>query len=264
MANGDNNLNPDPSEFARSREEVTKLRDQYNKFAQEEAKNNATSLDNARILNAELRDVLGVKQNLNDQDKTLRNLGNEIVKAAQQNVVELGNAGTINREISKAKSLQNKLITEMTSMTGTLSEHQQDIALKIAEAYNTQQGLSAELATATATQAEQVKIVRELEDRTKTIGTLSEEESDRLKEQLNVQKNILDEATTRVAKAAELERFGDNEIKNLQEKAGLEGKINSSNANKLAATIAMSRATDDNLVSLREEERVQRAIESIQ
>tara|TARA_R110000737_G_scaffold181769_1_gene205144 strand:+ start:36 stop:3224 length:3189 start_codon:yes stop_codon:yes gene_type:complete len=261
MANGDNNLNPDPSEFARSREEVTKLRDQYNKFAQEEAKNNATSLDNARILNAELRDVLGVKQSLNDQDKTLRNLGNEIVKAAQQNVVELGNAGTINREISKAQSLQSKLITEMTSIAGTLSEHQQDIALKIAEAYNTQQGLSAELVTATATQAEQVKIVRELEDRTKTIGTLSEEESDRLKEQLNVQKNILDEATTRVAKAAELERFGDNEIKNLQEKAGLEGKINSSNANKLAATIAMSRATDDNLVSLREEERVQRAIE---
>ena len=261
MANGDNNLNPDPSEFARSREEVTKLREQYNKFAQEEAKNNATSLDNARILNAELRDVLGVKQNLNDQDKTLRNLGNEIVKAAQQNVVELGNAGNINREISKAQSLQSKLITEMTSIAGTLSEHQQDIALQIAEAYNTQQGLSAELATATATQAEQVKIVRELEDRTKNIGTLSEEESDRLKEQLNVQKNILDEATTRVTKAAELERYGDNEIKNLQEKAGLEGKINSSNANKLAATVAMSRATDENLASLREEERVQRAIE---
>ena len=261
MANGDNNLNPDPSEFARSREEVTKLRDQYNKFAQEEAKNNATSLDNARILNAELRDVLGVKQSLNDQDKTLRNLGNEIVKAAQQNVVELGNAGNINREISKAQSLQSKLITEMTSIAGTLSEHQQDIALQIAEAYNTQQGLSAELATATATQAEQVKIVRELEDRTKNIGTLSEDESDRLKEQLNFQKNILDEATTRVTKAAELERYGDNEIKNLQEKAGLEGKINSSNANKLAATVAMSRATDENLASLREEERVQRAIE---
>jgi hypothetical protein len=261
MANGNNNPNLDPSEFARNKKELTKLSEQYNKFAQEEAKNNATSLDNARILNAELRDVLGVKQNLNDQDKTLRNLGNEIVKAAQQNVVELGNAGTINREISKAKSLQNKLITEMTSMTGTLSEHQQNIALQIAQAYNTQQGLSAELATATTTQAEQLKIVRELESKTKSIGVLTEEESTRLKEQLAVQKNILDEATNRVTQARELEEHGDEVIAGLQESLGLEGKVNSSNANKLAATIAMSRATDENLATLREEEKIQRAIE---
>jgi len=261
MANGNNDPNLDPSNFARNREEVTKLSEQYNKFAQEEAKNNATSLDNARILNAELRDILGVKQNLNDQDKTLRNLGNEIVKAAQQNVVELGNAGTINREISKAKSLQNKLITEMTSMTGTLSEHQQDIALQIAQAYNTQQGLSAELATATTTQAEQLKIVRELESKTKSIGVLTEEESTRLKEQLAVQKNILDEANNRVTQARELEEHGDKVIADLQESLGLEGKVNSSNANKLAATIAMSRATDENLATLREEEKIQRAIE---
>ena len=261
MANGNNNQNLDPSEFARNKAEVTKLSEQYNKFAQEEAKNNATSLDNARILNAELRDVLGVKQNLNDQDKTLRNLGNEIVKAAQQNVVELGNAGTINREISKAKSLQNKLITEMTSMTGTLSELQQNIALKIAEAYNTQQGLSAELATATTTQAEQLKIVRELENKTKIIGALAEGEAERLKEQLAVQKNILDEATNRVTQVRALEQHGDKEIARLQEELGLEGKVNSSNANRLAATIAMSRATDKNLATLRAEEKIQRAIE---
>ena len=261
MANGNNNQNLDPSEFARNKAEVTKLSEQYNKFAQEEAKNNATSLDNARILNAELRDVLGVKQNLNDQDKTLRNLGNEIVKAAQQNVVELGNAGTINREISKAKSLQNKLITEMTSMTGTLSEHQQNIAIEIANAYNTQQGLSAELATATTTQAEQLKIVRELENKTKIIGALAEGEAERLKEQLAVQKNILDEATNRVTQVRALEQHGDKEIARLQEELGLEGKVNSSNANRLAATIAMSRATDKNLATLRAEEKIQRAIE---
>ena len=94
MAN-DGNLNPDPSEFKRQREEIKKLTDQYNKYARAEAADNAASLDYARTLNTELKDTLGIKQRLSEQDKALRNLGNEVVKAAQQNVVELGRNNTI-------------------------------------------------------------------------------------------------------------------------------------------------------------------------
>jgi hypothetical protein len=56
MANG-NNLNPDPSEFARSREELNKLRDQYNKFARAEAENNASALDLPVLLTQNLEIV---------------------------------------------------------------------------------------------------------------------------------------------------------------------------------------------------------------
>lgn len=260
MANGDN-LKPDPSEFARSREELNKLRDQYNRFARAEAENNASALDYARTLNAELRDSLGVRQKLSDQEKTLRNLGNEVVKAVQQNVTELGNAGKINREIAKAQSLQNKLVTEITSIAGELNEKQTANAQLLADSYETQQNLNVELDKAKAAQQETKDIVEELETRAKSIGELSEEEATRLQDQLTLHKNSLDELN-RTVKSRELAvQESDNQISNLITELDLEGKINSQTASRLAALVAMKNAHAENVVKLQEEEQIQRNIE---
>jgi hypothetical protein len=260
MANG-NNLNPDPSEFARSREELNKLRDQYNKFARAEAENNASALDFARTLNAELRDSLGVKQKLNDQEKTLRNLGNEVVKAVQQNVIELGNAGKINREITKAQSLQNKLVTEITSIAGELNEQQTLYAQQLADTYSTHQDISKELQTAQDIQTEQLKLVADLESKTKSVGVYSEEELTRLQEQLKTQKNVLDDITRNVEKKQEAVNLGDELISGLQKELNLQGKIDAQTANRLAALISMKIAHQDNIAELQQEEQIQRRIE---
>lgn len=261
MANGNNNLNPDPSEFARSREELNKLRDQYNKFAREEAENNASALDYARTLNAELRDSLGVKQRLTDQEKTLRNLGNEVVKAVQQNVIELGNAGKINREIAKAQSLQNKLVTEITSIAGDLNEQQTIYAQQLADTYSTHQDITKELQNAQEAQKEQQKLVADLESKAKSIGVFSEEESERLQDQLKAQKNNLDELTRVVGKKQQAVNLGDEVILGLQKELNLEGKIDAQTANRLAALLAMKNAHQNNISELQEEEQIQRKIE---
>lgn len=260
MANGDN-LNPDPSEFAKSREELNKLRDQYNRFARAEAENNASALDYARTLNAELRDSLGVKQKLNDQEKTLRNLGNEVVKAVQQNVVELGNAGKINREISKAQALQNKLVTEITSIAGDLNDQQAMYAQQLADTYATHQDITRELQNAQDAQTEQQKLVNDLESKVKSIGVFSEEESERLQEQLKTQKNTLDELNRTVEKKQEAVNLGDELILGLQKELNLEGKIDAQKANRLAALLAMKKAHQVNIDELQAEEQIQRKIE---
>ena len=261
MANGNNNLNPDPSEFARSREELNKLRDQYNKFARAEAENNASALDYARTLNAELRDSLGVKQKLTDQEKTLRNLGNEVVKAVQQNVVELGNSGKINREIAKAQALQNKLVTEITSIAGDLNNQQAIYAQQLADTYATHQDITRELQNAQDARTEQQKIVADLESKAKSIGIFTEEESKRLQENLKTQKNNLDELNRTVEKKQEAVNLGDELILGLQKELNLEGKIDAQTANRLAALLAMKQAHQNNISELQTEEQVQRNIE---
>lgn len=255
------NLNPDPSQFTRTAQEITKLTEQYNKFARAGAEDNASALDYARILNVELRDSLGVKQKLNDQELALRNLGNEVVKAVQQNVIELGNAGKINREIAKAQSLQNKLVTEITSIAGDLNDKQVEYAHQLANTYSIQADISKELINAELAVTRQKEVVKELESRKKTIGDLSEEESKRLQEQLANQKNILDNLATTVKIKTEERDLGDALIKNLEKEVGKGGKLNAQTANRLAALLAMKAAHQNNISELQEEEQIQRKIQ---
>ena len=58
MANGDNNLPPDPSNYD--------PRSPINRFAREEARNAADLTDQARLLTEELKDQLGIRSRLNE------------------------------------------------------------------------------------------------------------------------------------------------------------------------------------------------------
>ena len=261
MANGNNDPNLDPRRFAESKKQINELRDQYNKFARAEAENNASALDYVRSLNTELRDSLGIRQKVGDQQKTLRNLGNEVLKSVQQNVTELGNANKINREIAKAQSLQNRLITEISSITKGLTTENLEQATILAETYNIQANLTKELEAAKEAQEEQQKVVKDLQDKSLAIGVLTADELKRTRDKLDVQRDILNELKDTVAtKSADIAAT-ESLISNTHTQLGLKGKINAQDAQQLAATLALSKAQEDQIAKLQEEEKIQRKIE---
>lgn len=261
MANGNNDPNLDPSRFAESKQQINELRDQYNKFARAEAENNASALDYVRSLNTELRDSLGIRQRVGDQQKTLRNLGNEVVKSVQQNVTELGNANKINREIAKAQSLQNRIITEISSISKGLTTENLEQATILAETYNIQANLNKELTAAKEAQEEQKKVVRDLQLKSMAIGKLSEEELKRTRDKLDVQKDILKELNKTVDKKDGDIAKAENIISKTHTQLGLKGKITAEDSQQLAATLALAKAQEDQIAKLQEEEKIQRKIE---
>ena len=92
-------LNKGAEKFRDLKKETIAAQKKANEYSDQEAKSNSSNVDFARMLNAELKEQLGVRQRISDQAKDLRNLGNEVVRNAQQNVVELGNTNKLEREI---------------------------------------------------------------------------------------------------------------------------------------------------------------------
>ena len=97
MANGDNNLPPDPSNFD--------PRSPVNRFAKDDARNAAELTDQARLLTEELKDQLGIRSRLNEGQRETVNLSRQLTASAQQNTIELGNSGNIQRQIAKDTKL---------------------------------------------------------------------------------------------------------------------------------------------------------------
>ena len=99
MANGDNNLNPDPSNYDPKNQAA------FNKFAKENAKVTAEITDQARSLTEELKDQLGIRSRLNEGQRSTVNLAKQLTASAQQNTIEIGNSGNIQRQIAKDQKL---------------------------------------------------------------------------------------------------------------------------------------------------------------
>ena len=100
--------------------DLNKAKAEGNKFSRAEAQAAAERVDYTRQLNADLKDQLGVRQRLTDQETALRDLGKDVVDFARKNVVELGNQGKIQKNIADAQIKQNQLTTERQSLINSI------------------------------------------------------------------------------------------------------------------------------------------------
>ena len=88
----------------------TQAQKEFNAAAQSGVAVSATLTEEARNLNQELKDQLGVRQRLNDFDKALLSISNQITAASQENKEALGDTGNITKQILK----ENKAIDDVT------------------------------------------------------------------------------------------------------------------------------------------------------
>lgn len=120
-------------ELNRLSQEYNNLRAQGNKFEESEARGSTERVSFARNLNTELRDQLGIRTRLSNEEATLRDLGNEVVKAAQLNYRQLGNTEKIEKEIQKATTTRLGLIREIQGISQNLTTEDLQNAQELAE-----------------------------------------------------------------------------------------------------------------------------------
>ena len=222
------------------KQETNKLQEKGNSYSDKAAKDNAKNLDFTRQLNAELRDQLGVKQKLSDQDKSIRNLGNEVVRNVQQNSVELGNTNKIEREIINQTRTRSALLTEIASLTQNAITNGNDKILVAAEK------LSIEL-------LEQKKIQDQILDTEREIADYSDSENEQ-------GKKILKTAESRLKNLNRSSLKIESRINKLKSEDKLLSSLDHAEIDRLGTVKTMLRVQDDKLKQLEEEAKIQSSI----
>lgn len=149
MANGDNNLPPDPSNYDPN--------SPLNQFSKEEAKNANDLAQAARSLTEELKDQLGIRSRLNETEKETLNLARQLQRSAQENTVEIGNQGNIERQLVKDRKLALNIERELADLKSTASEAEIKFAEKIANTNDRINEIQKELAEASGKRATELK-----------------------------------------------------------------------------------------------------------
>ena len=219
-----------------NQQEYNRLKAEASRFEQQEARQSAGRVDYARQLNAELKDQLGIRQRLTDQEKTLRDLSKEVLSIAQMNFTELGNSGKIDKEIAKAKRSQLGLQREIASIQRDLTVEQAQQAQQISNVL--------------ANQANKQEQIYDIEEQLKGVkeGTL-----------------ILDELEVKALenkkKKLEGEKLINEKIVNdLKIKAGLNDKITEKQIHQLATLGSIYNTNSDNVSLMENELETQRKI----
>ena len=98
----------------------------------------AALTEEARNLGQELKDMLGIRQRINDYDKALLNIGKSITQASQENKEALGDAGNITKQILKETASIDAINRErlISEKTVTLEQKNQAKALKQRRKYD--------------------------------------------------------------------------------------------------------------------------------
>ena len=227
-------------ELNKEKKETNNLQSKGNQYSDKAAADNARNLDFTRQLNAELRDQLGVKQKLSDQDKSIRNLGNEVVRNVQQNAVELGNTNKIEREIINQTRTRSALLTEIASLTSNSITKGSDKVLKAAE------NLSIQL-------LEQKKTQDQILDTEKEIADYSDSENEQAQKILKKANERLKGLNTSSAKI-------EGRIARLKKENSLLGSLTDAEIDRLGTVKTMLRVQDDKIAALQEEEGIQARI----
>lgn len=165
MANGDNNLPPDPSNYDPN--------SPLNKFSKEEAKNANDLAQSARNLTEELKDQLGIRSRLNETEKESLNLARQLQRSAQENTVDIGNQGNIERQIAKDKKTRLGIEREINDILSTSGSDQIEKAVEIFKLTEKIQDLNDKLATASGDQAKslQKRIIKKEQELAVTLQT---------------------------------------------------------------------------------------------
>lgn len=229
-------------------------------FAQQQAKASADSVNFVRQLNTELRDSLNIRQRLTDQEKTLRDLGNSVVKAAQENVVELGKANKISAQISKQTSVKRNIEREIASISKNISLNSADTANAIADQiFELQDKVKQEqdIATSLEHQKRQRDIInKKLSDSdnlSKEIRKTLNQQLTGLDTQIQLTQENLDVAQNTIG-------IQENKLNNLYKELGVSGNISDEDALRLASLISIGKAQEENLSSLKQEDDIQKRI----
>lgn len=213
MANG-NNIPPDPSNYNSS--------NPVNRFSREDARNANDIAQAARSLTEELKDQLGIRSRLNETERETLNLARQLQRSAQENSIEIGNAGNIERQIAKDKKLFLGIEREILDLKQISSAGEIKAAEKIAELTDSIQRKNLELGNATGDRA------KELE---KEIAI----EEEILKNSLLDNK----EATKRLALAISMQKTSATLIANRQKESEIQRSIN----DKMGVTGALVKGT---------------------
>jgi hypothetical protein len=86
-----------------------------NSYSQQDVNRSEQMTFQARSLTEELKDQLGIRSRLNETDKETLNLVRQVQRSAQENNVELGNTGKIERQIAKDIKTSLALSRELKS-----------------------------------------------------------------------------------------------------------------------------------------------------
>jgi hypothetical protein len=134
MAIGDNNTgNPYSQQDVQRTEQVTSL---------------------ARTLTEELKDQLGIRSRLNETEKAQLNLARQVQRSAAENTIELGNQGSIGRQIIKDQKLLLKVLNEKRTLEKTTNNTQKDRARAIFQTQSSIQKIQDDLLQASGEEAD--------------------------------------------------------------------------------------------------------------
>ena len=226
-------------ELNKEAEKFKNIKAESNRFSDASAQSSASNVDFVRQLNAELRDQLGIRQRLSDQDKTIRDLGNEVVRNTQQNVVELGNTNKIERELINQTTTRSGIIREIQSLSNGLIQDDER-ALEAAEA------LSDYL-------TEQKDLEQVILETTKEIVDLKKDDS-------NESAKLLEKAQKRKATAEAEQSKLEGKIRFLNKEFGLQNTLTDTQIHRLGTLKALLGSQNDNIAALNEEEKIQKKI----
>ena len=99
-----------------------------NRFSRQDATNANSMAQAARSLTEELKDQLGIRSRLNETQRETLSLARELQISAQQNTVEIGNSGNIEKQIAKDIKINLNLRRELLDTQRDITE---DIRLEL-------------------------------------------------------------------------------------------------------------------------------------
>lgn len=94
-----------------------------NRYSRQEADNANNITQQARSLTEELKDQLGIRSRLNETQRETLNLARQLQRSAQDNNVEIGNSGNIQRQLNKDKKIFNGLDRELKGVRKDITEN---------------------------------------------------------------------------------------------------------------------------------------------
>jgi len=124
----------DDKEREKLTQKIADLEAQINKYVKEGANDAAKRTEQARSLTEELKDQLGIQTKINEGEKTLLGIAQQITKSAQENSVELGKSGKIDDAIKKDKKIIADALREQLIIQKSLTASQLEDAELVFEA----------------------------------------------------------------------------------------------------------------------------------
>ena len=151
-----------------------------NKALQEGVAISATLTEEARNLGQELKDQLGIRQRINDFDKALLSISNQITTASQENKQALGDTGDITKQILKEEKAILGVNRERLISEKTIGETQKAQALALNQLNQSRLTTLSEMdflrnEIATATGDELAVLKQSLNERNNNLATLEGE-----------------------------------------------------------------------------------------